>query len=113
MRVDCNRNQMAGDVAVEENMAEKSTQTCAFLTQTNYIHNIAIMEYVEKAMAFAEEQLKSELATPILVALSTVLFLVIVFYTLSPKSKKTRKARKSSTPGGGSVLVDGVRRSTR
>lgn len=63
------------------------------------------MEYVEKALAFAEEQLSSELATPILVSMAAVLFLVILFYTLAPK--KVNKSKKSTNSS------EKVRRSTR
>jgi hypothetical protein len=61
----------------------------------------------KQIIALAKSQLESEMATPILVSLAAVLFLIIVFYTFSPKVKGSKKGKKS---GG---LSNGVRRSAR
>ena len=61
----------------------------------------------KQIIALAKSQLESEMATPILVSLAAVLFLIILFYTFSPKVKGSKKGKKN---GGSS---NGVRRSVR
>jgi preprotein translocase subunit YajC len=72
-------------------------------------------EVVDQIAKIVEEALQGPLALPILVGLATVLFTVVLFYSVSKSGKKQKKRRSSKADAvdGGTTVVDGVRRSTR
>jgi len=72
-------------------------------------------EIVDQIAKIVEETLQGPLALPIFVGLATVVFTVVLFYSVSKSENKskTRKGLKTDGIDGGTTVVDGVRRSTR
>jgi hypothetical protein len=73
-------------------------------------------EIVDQIAKVVEDALQGPLALPISVGIATVLFTVVLFYSISKSGdKKLNKRRSLKADGGdgGTTVVDGVRRSTR
>lgn len=72
-------------------------------------------EIVDQIAKIVEEALQGPLALPIFVGLATVVFTVVLFYSVSKSGnkQKSRRAVKADGVDGGTTVVDGVRRSTR
>ena len=66
-------------------------------------------------MKAAQELLGHPLALPVAVGIATVLFTVVLFFSLGQKGGKRprKKSARASAAVGGTTTVDGVRRSTR
>jgi hypothetical protein len=71
---------------------------------------------IDQIAKVVEEALQGPLAVPIFVGIATVLFTVVLFYSVSKsgdKKQKNGKSSKADDGDAGTTVVDGVRRSTR
>ena len=96
-------------------MPPRKTNTGRGGAQLFSSHLLKMEEVVAKVQKIAEEVLAHPLALPVAVGIATVLFTVVLFFSLTKKGGKSKKKRtpRATLPAGGTTTVDGVRRSTR